>query len=181
MKPLPRQSLALLGGIVATAGCDLATAEDAHSLRISADAPTVTVAPRNRRSNQLRLPALEYVFEVSARCAEPFDAGAVSLTVADSRRSVDAEELERNDAVRLTIPAAQLAPVPVNDFCIEPDDSGEDGAAHDGGRSETLTLPSALSASASLLCVSETERRMTYASTGLDVKLVCETGTDAGE
>ena len=168
------QAVALASSLVAVVGSALALAEDSHSLEISAVAPTVTIAPRSRRNNLIRLPALEYVFEVSAECAEPFDAGSLSLTVADSRRSLDAEELAQTGAVRLTVPANQLAPVPVSGFCVGPEERDDDGAA-------TLTLRSALSASASLLCVSDTERKMTYASAGLDVVLVCESGNEAGE
>ncbi len=160
----------------------VADAERTHSLQVGATAATVAVSESGNGRASLRLPALEFVFRLRPVCAEPFRAGSISLTVADSRQTLDAEQLEDGTAeseLRLTVPASQIAPVPVTDFCsAEPDDPDKDSSAQ---RGESLTLPAALSANASLLCVTESEREIVYTTAPLDVTLVCGSVDETAE
>lgn len=160
----PLNSLLLLG-----AAC--AAQADGHVLEIEAGAASATVAPGDVRRNSLRLPALEYVFTLTMRCADPFLPVSLSLTVADSRRAIDAEALAENGdstELRLTVPASQLAPVPVAGFCAG-------GAGPDGDDApRELLLQATLSVGASLTCATTSAQEITYASAPLDVLVNCE-------
>lgn len=145
-----------------------------HVLQVSAAAPDVAVSPRAPERNSLPLPTLEYVFALNATCAEPFGPSSISLAVADTRRSLSGDELDGNASAEITliVPADQLAPVPVAEFCVEV--PAEDSSAPAEG--ERLTLPATLSAHASLLCVSGSEQEIIYTSAPLDVTLICNRG-----
>ena len=144
------------------------------SLSVSASAPTVSVAPRNAGRSFLRLPGLEYSFELKARCTGGRRPAAVSLSVADSRKSLTREELRDGGraTVNLKIPPAQIAPLPVADFCVIETEGGETAINPSNAQ---LAISSALSAQGSLLCEGENEQAMTYVSKALDVLLTCET------
>lgn len=144
------------------------------SLTVSANAPTVRVAPRAAGRHFLRLPALEYSFELLASCTGGRQPAAVSLSVADSRKTLNSEELRNGGiaTINLQIPPAQIAPLPVADFCVV-DVPGEE-TTRDPSDNFQLAISSALSAQISLLCEDEDDQAMTYVSKALDVLLSCE-------
>lgn len=149
-----------------------------HELTLKYATPVVEVSPRRAGRQFFELPALEYAFEVRARCDEAWTPASLSLNVADSRVAFGGGELSGNAQrkVTLSVPARQLAPVAVHDFCLQQADpvAPERGIpAPPANESSLLTIRSALSAQASLLCVSEEERRITYVSQPLDVTLAC--------
>jgi hypothetical protein len=143
------------------------------SLSVAASSPTVSVAPRNPGRNFLRLPTLEYVFEVLVKCSDGRSPKSLSLNVADSRRSLLAEQIvdDGPTEISLNIPASQIAPLVVEDFCVAAIE--ENGEAASDAQTQ-ISIPSALSAQASLLCEGEDDKTMTYVSRTLDVSLVCE-------
>ncbi len=104
-----------------------------------------------------------------------------ALNVADTRITLDAAELDGQAAaagqqLKLEIPANQLAPVAINAFCELPPavpEPGDDAEHQADIRDSELTVPAALSAHASLLCASESQRAMTYTASSLDLLLVC--------
>jgi hypothetical protein len=128
--------------------------------------------------NTLRLPTLEYRFEIQVNCAENRSPGSLSLSVADTRKSLVAEEITANGPtqVKLKIPAGQIAPLVIENFCVD-DGAGESNG--DGDSRQRITIPSALSAQASLLCENDDDKVMTYVSRPLDVDLVCD--SDSGD
>lgn len=162
----------------ALAGADAVTGTGGeHSLQVDAGAATAAIAPRTNGRAAIRLPALEFVFRLRPTCAEPFRANSISLTVADSRQALDAEQLEDKTAtpeLRLTVPAGQIAPVLVSDFCSAQTNAENAVETASDRNGEPLTLSATLSANASLLCVSENEREIVYTVAPLDVTLVCE-------
>ena len=125
----------------------------------------------------MRLPSLVYTFELQAHCAAGLLPRMMSLSIADTRTSLAAEEIstETVTLATLEIPAAQIAPVAVDNFCTG--DAGDrDLIQTNGNRAderELLRISSVLSVQASLLCASETESQMTYSSKSLDVTLSC--------
>ncbi|MDH3439810.1 MAG: hypothetical protein OEM63_03585 [Gammaproteobacteria bacterium] len=136
-------------------------------LGLTANAPEVSIPTRPDGRNFMRLPELEYNIVADMLCPDGLARESLSLSIADTRvtRAIDAETGSRLE-LSVRVPAAQIGPVAVNQFC-----TAENVAA--GGR-RTLRIPSVLSAQAALLCVSETGREMTYASAPLDVMLLCE-------
>jgi len=136
----------------------------ASELQISADTPVVSIETRGEGRNFMRLPSLHYSFAVEAVCEAGLNPTLLSLSVADTRRLLQAEELVNAQTASLafTIPAAQIGPIALNQFCVQAPE-----------HAELLTLSSVLSVQASLLCTNDTERRMIYASAPLAVSLEC--------
>lgn len=149
------------------------TVEANDTLTITADAPVVSLSLRYPGRTQLRLPTLEYQFEIRVHCTANRSPQSLSLNVADTRKSLTADEIVANGSmgIRLSVPASQIAPLVIEGFCVAPDgtDGGRDDASPD-----RLIVPSALSAQASLLCEGDADKAMTYVSQPLDVSLVCE-------
>ena len=150
-----------------------------HSLDITASTPTVDVSPRNPGRNYLALPTLEYNFLVNALCVDRFSTQSVSLSIADSRKSFSADQLGGNTSVvelALKVPASQLAPIVVDNFCTTSDNQPAseefEGAEFTGPLS--VTVLSALSVQAALICVSEDRQQIVYKSRPLDIALVCK-------
>lgn len=157
--------------------CLLAAMVPSHAnaemlLQLSAVAPTAKVQPRSRERAPVQLPDLEYQFRIDAVCRESLAPVSLSLAVADTRRNFNAEEIGRGALreVRLVVPAAQIAPVIITDFCVAESDAGFVSPAVPS----SLIVHAALSAQASLLCAGDEDRSMKYASAHLDVILVCE-------
>ena len=139
-----------------------------NSLLLAADTPSATVDQSSSRRNFLRLPELDYVFRVDAHCDESLEPQSLLVSVADTRKSFDANVLADGEAIEfsLKIPASQIAPVAINDFCTADDERHEYS-------DDRIAIPAALSAQASLRCASESAEQTVYASTPLDVEIVC--------
>ena len=146
-------------------------ADDA--LSISAQAPVVPLPLRAPGRHSLRLPTLEYRFEIQVRCTANRSPESLSLSVADTRHSFAANEITANGATEfsLSIPAGQIPPVVIDGFCIA---RGDDNRDRETDSRDRITIPAALSAQAALLCGSEEDSAMTYVSRPLDVSLVCK-------
>lgn len=160
---------------------------DAGTLNLTADIPVVEVRARSPGRRFIRLPSVEYRFDVEAQCAADLVPRGMSLSIADTRKSLTADDMSAGeiDSITLKIPAPQIGPVAVDSFCIVPD--GDPSLLGDDQNSDTMSLKvtSVLSAQASLLCANDTDRQMIYASKSLDVTLLCkfqvpeETGADS--
>ena len=188
-----KSSLALLGfatAAVAAFSCRSpdAIADTADTPAASANVllrtnPPVIEVPATPPGRQfLDLPALEYTFDVDARCDEDWIPESLSLSVADSRAVLGTGPLSAAEPQRivLEVPARQLAPVAVQGFCLlEDTEPGNAGGAPREPLSpslttgKTVTIRALLTAQASLLCRSEEARRITHVSQPLDVRLAC--------
>lgn len=147
-------------------------------LKFSADTPKADVKQRSGERAPLQLPDLEYNFRVDAVCRDNLVPASLSLAVADTRRTFDAEQIVAGalNEFRLLVPAAQIAPVVVANYCVADGDNEGDVTS-----ASSLTVYAALSAQASLLCIGDADRSMKYASTNLDVMLVCENRNDESD
>lgn len=179
-----RLSLLLLPAIYAAAAAAGDVPRDV--LSVSAEPPVVTVKPHEAGRRALSLPTLEYRFDIATECDGDRTPKSLSINIADTRLALSAAKLadDARQEITLTVPAAQIAPIVVNDFCVIEDAPGDDdpdpafglevarGAAVDAPLRTTLSA--ALSAQVSLLCGNETERNMTYVTRPLGVTLSCE-------
>ena len=147
------------------------------SLSLEANAPIVPLAPRKPGRNFVRLPTLEYIFEIHTHCSGSRSAESLSLNVADTRESLQARQIisDGPTEISLRIPASQIAPLVVESFCIVQVEEDDDRISESATQ---ITVTAALSAQASLLCRGEEDQAMTYVSQTLDVSLVCERPTN---
>lgn len=154
------------------AAATASASDQAQAIIVTVSPATVEVAPAEGGRRFLTLPDLEYRLLLEPRCIDDYEVSGLSLSVADSRLTVAAEQL--TDPVietLLTVPAEQLAPLPVAGFCVLPDP--ENLASPAASIGERLVVPAAASVQAALLCVNEDQRRMTYSAAALDIELRC--------
>ena len=164
-----------LATLLATFSCAVNGVALADELSLAATTPEVTVSTRPAGRNFLQLPDLTYEFVINLTCDENRRPESLSLSIADTRITLAADVLAGSDPVPIgiSVPAGQIGPIPLAEFCID-----EDGQQLAGERA-SLTVRSALSAQVSLLCSDEATNRMTYASQTLDVVLNCEAAPEA--
>jgi hypothetical protein len=153
-----------------------------HTLTVTAETPAVTVGAQPSDRHFFNLPSLEYVFQLEARCAHGWSPESLSLSVADRHASLGSAQLHEtpDQQIRLQIPAKQIAPVVLRDFCVidrTAEGSEIDALLHDKPPADALpvtTVIAALSAHASLRCSSGGEQKTVYVSQPLDVTLACD-------
>jgi len=145
-------------------------AENAASLGVDADPAVVTIKPHSEGRRRIRPPALEFLLRVDAQCDANAEIASISISIADTQKALTATDLSEAApiATRITIPARQVSPIAVDNFCPL-----ESPAA--GGE---LVVRDALTAHVSLRCRSETGESITYASRALDVVLHCDAAAD---
>lgn len=153
-----------------------------HSLSFTASKPQVQVLGRSGRRDYLHLPSLEYTFILTARCGADFEPHSVSLSIADKFRSLPTDQLvdlATGAELKMTVPAKQLAPLAIENFCVK-NDAEKD--AENAPVNATASIRAAFSAQASLICTNEQQQQqITYASNPLDIVLICAAADDRAE
>lgn len=138
-------------------------------LFLKANTPDASISQQSITQNMIHLSTLDYTFEINATCREGFTIEAVSLNIADTRKSKTLNNIESNKPfeIVMTVPAVQIAPIAVDNFCIQKKQNNS---------SEVTTVkkvPSVLSVQAALLCSNDELSKMTYSSKSLDVVIHC--------
>lgn len=163
---------ALLIGFVAAVNSVAFTAEPepVHEIRISADIPTVTVAPRPAGRTSVRLPSLTYALTVTVECGANWQPDSVTINIADSRTSFNAEQLQADTELKLElrVPSNQIAPLRIEQFCVNDENEKPDTADQN-----IIMIPAVMSAQASLRCATESAQSIMYVTKPLDVMLEC--------
>ncbi len=167
---------------VAALFCPLFALADTASqqLTITVTTPKVAVAPLPAGRQFVTLPGLEYWFLLEPRCSGGSLPRSVSLSIADSRQVFPAEALDAHGfvSVKFSVPAAQLAPLPVSGFCQAPGTSDQPGVPLNGSEKK---IGAAASAHAALLCIREDgSEKISYATKPLAVTLQCTAVADDG-
>ena len=164
-------------GALAHAGQAAADTPSAHTLSVSATVPVIDVVAREASSRTYTLPALDYTLDLATACARPFDPVSLVVTVADSHRRINAQQLAQDagaSSIALVVPADQLAPIAVPEFCRTPNDDSDGSADSPAATAETLTIAGVLSATLSLRCSDGERQEIVYLSQPLDLTLRCE-------
>lgn len=127
--------------------------------------PAVAVISMHEGGRKLvQLPELEFLLKVAPRCGGGGQPESLSVTIADTRTTLSGEALRAGDSIdiSLRVSANQLAPVALQEFCVDPESAGE-----------SLLLTSALTAQASLRCMREEKQSIVYAAEALDIRADC--------
>jgi len=145
-------------------------AENAANLGVDSDPAVVTIKPLAAGRKLIRPPALEFLLRIDAECGANAEITSISISIADTQKALTATDLSQAApiATRITIPARQVSPIAVEDFC--PMESTTAGGE--------LVVRDALTAHVSLRCTSETGESIMYASRALDVMLHCDAAAD---
>jgi len=110
----------------------------------------------------------------SFECPSDADAESVTVSIADTHKRFGPNDISDKAAldVRVSVPAKQIAPVMVADFCID------DGIDDRPGDEKNLLVPGVATAQVSLRCRSETESFLYFASAVLPLRLYCVPDAD---
>lgn len=158
--------LTILALFLATVCVSPATADG--NIVIAAQETEATVAPRLESLRLVSLPALTFYLRAAIRCKG--DPVSVTLSIADTYRTLHKDEIEERRAAEaaLTVPARQVALAATSSFCVK------DNPA----TSDELLVPGLTTAQASLLCANEAGTSVHYASVPLQIRLVCDRGSE---
>lgn len=163
-KPLKLAAALMLFGATAV------SADDGARLDVEFDTPVASIAPRTAQ-RLVNLPSLTFVVRAAASCPEAQNAESISISIADTRISV---EPKSDEVVEQTIRVSgrQLGPVAVEDFCLAAATEDEQQEAV-----EPLVINDALTAQMSLRCVGENAESIQYDTAVLSVALQCDAAT----
>ena len=136
------------------------------SIETSAAIAVIRPVPESRRL--IRLPALNYDLRVAATCEAEQQVNSVSISIADTNRTIDGSAFSNGEAVEieLTVPDRQSSPVVVDGFCRD--------SASSETSPETTSIEGAVTAHVSLRCAGEDQESIVYVSEPLGVTLQCE-------
>lgn len=167
MKYGPHLALSLL--VSATLLSARIDAREEPTIEIASSTPSVILAPRTY-GRFVRLPSLEIEFNLRMSCPADMQPQSVTLSVADTRKSITVDEISTRQipTITLHVPGKQIAPIAAADFCR----TGEDGLPVFEG--QELMFTDALTAHASLRCSADSDDSITYVSHAVDVKIRCE-------
>ena len=143
-----------------------ADARAGNDVVVAAPLTSVAVEPRAARLKLVNLPALEFALRAVYRCTgEPV---ALTLSIADTARSIDRDELldGRAAEVTLRVPARQVAMADSGKFCISDDPASADELHVDGFATATV----------SLRCNDDGSVSVHYSSVPLNVRMTCARG-----
>lgn len=136
-------------------------------LEATADPASVSIGPPDAGGGFARLPELVYRIGIRARCGSAEKPASVSVSIADTQKTLPGEELsgDTDTVVDITIPASQLAPLALGNFCTG-----------DGRAAGQLLLRDVLTAHLSLRCASDVGgESITYITRPLAIQLNCQT------
>jgi hypothetical protein len=133
-------------------------------LRIHAEPAVAVLAMQQGGRNLVRLPDIEFPLGISIYCANSGQPESLSITIADTHRTLRAEELQaaKTVDVAMRIPARQIAPLALQEFCIDTSSEGE-----------SVFITAALAVQASLRCSRGEEQSIVFAAAPLDIRVDC--------
>ena len=127
--------------------------------------PAVAVLPLQEDGrNLVRLPGIEFHLRLAPHCAYSGTPESLSITIADTRRTLRGEELRAAHAIdaAVLIPASQLAPFALQGFCVDPASEGD-----------STMISAALAAQASLRCGRDNGSSVVFTAESLDIRVDC--------
>ncbi|HSN52546.1 MAG TPA: hypothetical protein VLS87_08445 [Woeseiaceae bacterium] len=145
---------------------------DADRLRVDAEPAVAVVALQQGGRHLVALPELAFELSVSPHCAGRGERESLSITIADTQTTLRGDALRAGNSidVSLRVSASQLAPVALQDFCVDPAREGE-----------SILIGAALTAHASLRCTRTDKPSIVFAATPLDIRVDCvRSGVEAG-
>lgn len=145
---------------------------DVDRLLVHAEPAVASIGLQPGGRRLIRLPELEFALHISAYCGAGRTPESISVSIADSTRTISGEDLRGEDMpdsvsldTSVRIAARQIAPLPIQGFCIAENEAPQ-----------SLLVTTALTAQFSLRCVKDDERTIVFRARTLDVVLNCETG-----
>jgi hypothetical protein len=142
---------------------ELFAADDA--LTLHAKETSAQLAPREQGPQQVSLPSLEFSLLATIACPSGTNVESVTVSIADTHKRFGPDEIPDKSALdaRISVPANQIAPVTVSDFCVSEEPGDKNG----------LLVPGVATAQVSMRCRSENELSVYFNSAVLPIRLHC--------
>lgn len=143
---------------------------DVDRLKVHAEPAVAALAVQQAGRNLVRLPDIGFRVGITTHCANNGQPESLSITIADTHRTLGAAELQAADTidVDMLVPASQIAPLALQAFCV---DTAAEG--------ESVLIASALAVQASLRCSRGDDQTMVFAAEPLDIRLDCVLSADS--
>lgn len=137
---------------------------DLDRLGVHAEPAVAVLALQESGRKHVQLPELEFRLSVSPYCAQGGRPESLSITIADSHETLRGDQLRTTGTLGLSIrvPASQLAPFALREFCVDPISEGE-----------SVLFTAALAAQVSLRCAREAEPSIVFVAEPLDIRVDC--------
>ena len=137
---------------------------DVDRLRVHAEPAAAVLAMQQGGRTLVNLPPLEFRLSISPHCADNGRPESLSITIADTQRTVSGEDLQSKTSidVSMRVSANQLAPFALRGFCVDPAAGGE-----------SLVLTAALAAQVSLRCARGERQSIVFAAEPLNIRVDC--------
>jgi len=146
-------------------GATVASADG--TLTLHAIEASTQIEPHDQPDTQIRLPSLEVSLLARFSCPLGAEAHSITVSVADSHRRYGQDEIADAEALEISVnvPATQIAPVALSDFCF----SGETM------KEAFVLLDGVATAQVSLQCRNQSDASILFASAALPLRLFCKT------
>lgn len=166
LSPMKRLRVPIVLAVCLCTTTKIAAADGPLTLR--ANETLAQLVSRQKGPQQVRLPSLEFSLLATVACPSDTDVEAITVSIADTHKRFGHAEVADEEAleVRISVPASQIAPVAIGDFCTDGGPGDEKG----------LLVPGIATAQASLRCRSDTGLSVYFASAALPVRLDCAPG-----
>ncbi len=141
------------------------TASADVELTLHVNEASTQIEPHNQLDTQVRLPSLEVSLLARFNCPPDAVAHSITVSVADSHRRYGTEEIADADMLEISIdvPATQIAPVSLTNFCVEGIPMKE----------AFVVLHGVATAQVSLHCRKQSDASLHFASAALPLRLFC--------
>lgn len=159
-----RAAIICLMSSAALANAGVAAAESAL-LNAKAETVSVPVARLAAGNEYIALPALEFKLTIDAACPGGASVESLSVSVADTRRTLSGKNIDGTVETTLSLPRWQSARLRIEDFCRQDDEPQG---------SESLVVADVFTARLSLRCALDEKHSIVYSTLPLDVRLQCE-------
>jgi hypothetical protein len=143
-----------------------ALSTDVDALTVQVTESTARLEPGDANQREIRLPALDVVIVASIECPANSEAFSLTVSVSDTHQHYGPEVLADASSLEaaFSVPARQLAPVVISEFCIK-------GAPADD---QGLKLDGVATAQLSMRCRDENDlASVHFASAAIPVRLYC--------
>lgn len=153
--------------VISAAALAIAGVSAAETLLLNAkaDKPSIPVKRLAAGNEYIALPALEFKLTVDAACPDGSSVASLTISVADTRRTVNGKDISGAVETTLSLPRRQSARLRIEDFCRQDDERKV---------SESLLVTDVFTARLSLRCAENERQSIVYTTLPLDVELECE-------
>ena len=158
-------SLTLCTALLLLAAINSRADSTLSQLTVSAEPALAEIDPRPPGPRIIRLPDMTFSLHVGAQCGVNMRAESASISISDTRISLQPEQLgDPAASLTISVPQKQLAPLTIENFCLNDDTAGE---------IDDLHIADALSAQVSLRCASDNQHSIIYRVAPLGIALHC--------